>query len=335
MDEMDRIRGVFFGQLIGDALGSRYEFKSSQEVLKMTAEDKRNSFLPILGGGPFNMRPGQVTDDSEMALSLMEALLKNKNFDQAEVAKNYVTWVESKPPDIGITTSMALWGNSGFLQKNEKKELLENVLKNVRENNSKSLSNGSLMRQSPLGIFFRNRPGLLEAVEKDTKLTHLDQTVVDASFLYNFAIAELIKGKSPQDVYREILQHSAATKNPIIFDLLTAAEISPIPVKLPDGSITDGHSSKIGYLGVAFQGAFYQLLHSTSFEKALEEVIQRGGDTDTNGCIAATLLGAKFGVGAIPQEWIDTVKSAKPRHPSLTFLDLTNIDEKIQALASL
>ena len=64
-------------------------------------------------------------------------------------------------------------------------------------------------------------------------------------------------------------------------------------------------------------------------------MIERGGDTDTNGCIAAALLGAKYGASGIPQEWIDTVKSAKPRHPSLTFLDLSNIEQKIEALSAL
>ena len=199
MDEMNRIRGVFFGQLIGDSLGSRYEFTSVEKVKILISKDRReDSFLPILGGGPFSMRPGQVTDDSEMALALTESLLQNKTYLQEDVARNYVRWVESHPPDIGITTVNALGGNGMFLQKNQKKELLENVFRNVKKHNSESLSNGSLMRQSPLAIAFRNHSDLLEAVTKDTNLTHIHQTAIDASCIYIFALAELIKGKSPQ-----------------------------------------------------------------------------------------------------------------------------------------
>jgi len=33
-------------------------------------------------------------------------------------------------------------------------------------------------------------------------------------------------------------------------------------------------------------------------------VIRLGGDADTNGAVAGALLGARFGVGGIPSEWL-------------------------------
>jgi ADP-ribosylglycohydrolase len=64
--KMNRIRGAFFGQLIGDALGSRYEFKSHSVVQSMLEKDTVDGHLPLLGNGPIVKKPGQVTDDSEM-----------------------------------------------------------------------------------------------------------------------------------------------------------------------------------------------------------------------------------------------------------------------------
>jgi hypothetical protein len=59
--EMKRVFGVFYGQLIGDALGCRYEFKESAMVRNEMAKDRQpDGFLPILGGGIFGLRPGQV-----------------------------------------------------------------------------------------------------------------------------------------------------------------------------------------------------------------------------------------------------------------------------------
>lgn len=33
--------------------------------------------MKMNGGGPFNLAPGQVTDDSELAMCLMDGLLDN------------------------------------------------------------------------------------------------------------------------------------------------------------------------------------------------------------------------------------------------------------------
>lgn len=53
--------GCLYGQLIGDALGCRYEFMTAPVVQKMIKDDLNNmQLLPILGGGPFHMVAGQV-----------------------------------------------------------------------------------------------------------------------------------------------------------------------------------------------------------------------------------------------------------------------------------
>lgn len=39
----------------------------------------------------------------------------------------------------------------------------------------------------------------------------------------------------------------------------------------------------------------------------------RGGDTDTNAAICGALLGAVYGRGAIPQQWLDSLLSCRPQ----------------------
>ena len=45
-----------------------------------------------------------------------------------------------------------------------------------------------------------------------------------------------------------------------------------------------------------------------NFEAALVEVVNAGGDTDTNGAVAAAVLGARYGVGSIPERWLSCVR---------------------------
>lgn len=63
---VDRLLGCMFGAFIGDSLGSYCEFQN-----KATAEKLVIEAMEMPGGGVFNLKAGQITDDSEMALHLL------------------------------------------------------------------------------------------------------------------------------------------------------------------------------------------------------------------------------------------------------------------------
>lgn len=48
--------------------------------------------------------------------------------------------------------------------------------------------------------------------------------------------------------------------------------------------------------------------HAPSFEEGLLAVVNEGGDADTNGAVAGSLLGAKYGYDAIPPRYIEGLK---------------------------
>lgn len=60
----DRALGCVYGAFIGDALGSYCEFE------KNISDNKMNDVMQMPGGGTFGTAPGQLTDDSELALHL-------------------------------------------------------------------------------------------------------------------------------------------------------------------------------------------------------------------------------------------------------------------------
>jgi ADP-ribosylglycohydrolase len=64
----DKYRGALLGLAIGDALGTTVEFKGPGTFRPIT---------DIVGGGPFNLKPGEWTDDTSMALCLAESLVRS------------------------------------------------------------------------------------------------------------------------------------------------------------------------------------------------------------------------------------------------------------------
>lgn len=85
--------------------------------------------------------------------------------------------------------------------------------------------------------------------------------------------------------------------------------MSPVKFINSDGQIieieTDGAYQ--GYVGIAFQNAFYHLLNTKSFTEVMIHTMCLGGDTDTNACIAGALYGACFGGDNIDRDWLSSV----------------------------
>lgn len=68
------------------------------------------------GGGPFLLSPGQVTDDSELALCLAHGIsLGDGILSLDRISYYYRKWIMSKPFDIGNTTKTAL-GKLGYVK---------------------------------------------------------------------------------------------------------------------------------------------------------------------------------------------------------------------------
>ena len=62
-------------------------------------------------------------------------------------------------------------------------------------------------------------------------------------------------------------------------------------------------SGNIGFTLLTLQAVLFSYWHATGFESGLSLVIAEGGDTDTNGAPVGALLGARFGMDAIPERW--------------------------------
>src|SRR5512137_2497718 len=94
----ERAQAAFVGMAIGDALGATVEFMTASEIAS-----KYGTFREITGGGWLRLKPGQVTDDTEMALCIARAIVRNQAWSPGAIAENFATWLKSRPIDCGDT----------------------------------------------------------------------------------------------------------------------------------------------------------------------------------------------------------------------------------------
>lgn len=293
-DLKSRIRGAWLGQIAGDALGTTLEFRTAANI----ASEYPDGLRRVVGGGPFRVIPGQVTDDTELALALARTLVSQGASGHA-VAQAYVRWYRSGPFDVGMTTSMAL----------RVSEPLDAVRYSSVSSQASltSQANGSLMRISPLGIFGCGFDPhyLAECARKDSALTHPHPACQEACAAFVRAMAVLINGGSPVDAWLEALRSAFND------DGRTHGIVDSLKLAEAEQPVLDGQH--IGWVRYALQNAFYQLLHAQDFEEALVNTVMAGGDTDTNGCIAGALLGAYYGEEGIPEQWRRTILNCETR----------------------
>lgn len=269
-----RCQGLWLGQLIGDALGAQVEFQSSAEISARHPEGVR----ALRDGGTWGTLAGQPTDDSELALALARSLVDRGGYDVEAVRAAYLAWLGSSPFDVGATVSGGLRGRP----------------------NPDSLANGALMRVSPIALALARDPrAAIAAARVDAALTHVHPACADANAVYVAALIAALDGASREEIV------GAALAEPITARHVHAVEAAR------DGAPRD-YVTHQGFYAIALQNAFFQLLHAPSFEEGLVDTVGRGGDTDTNACIAGALLGAFHGRPAIPADWLRAVLTCRP-----------------------
>ena len=162
------ILSTIYGAFLADSMGSFCEF---------TEFNRRNHDMIFKVTKDTIFQPGQVTDDSEMAMSLAYSIMDNpnkKSLNQNLMFFYYVIWYYSNPLDIGNTTETAL---SVIDQKYLEQKLditsnnifNANIKKYINKSNKDSLANGLLMRLSPLLTWFymMNKSYINETLETD------------------------------------------------------------------------------------------------------------------------------------------------------------------------
>ncbi|HOS97755.1 MAG TPA: ADP-ribosylglycohydrolase family protein [Deltaproteobacteria bacterium] len=279
MELVERYQGCLLGLACGDAVGTTLEFKP------------RGSFEPItdmVGGGPFNLEPGQWTDDTSMALCLAESLIEKKGFDPLDQMDRYVRWYRTGYLsstgvcfDIGGTTASAL----------RRFEKTSDPFSGPTERHS--AGNGSLMRLAPVPLyFFPDRDAMMFYAGESSRTTHGAQECIDACRLFASILYNALSGMDKEQVLFE--HHETTTDSPVIREILGGSYKGK----------TKDQLQGTGYVVHSLEAALWCFYSTDTFRDAIVLAANLGDDADTTAAICGQLAGCYYGRQGIPDLWL-------------------------------
>ena len=294
-----KAKHAILGAMIGDALGTTFEFTKKGDAIKIADKYSNKLNYGLIGAGPFNLSPGQFTDDTEMSLAIMSIIVNRGIYDQYLVSKAYHEWYQSNPFDIGNTVFNAISHKSR-----------SGMLHAARKYNNHSLSNGFLMRLFGLVSLYYNKSkyDLVYAIIQDIELTHSHPETIHIGIIYGLMLNMAIHGSTANQIYWWGRKNCKRSK---LFNTIYHAVN-----KNQDWFVYDGKRydlSRIdqdcpGFVGYACWLLLFSLKFFSSYQTTMMYIVQLGGDTDTNACIVGAIMGSLY-PSTIPKAWIKSVTS--------------------------
>jgi ADP-ribosylglycohydrolase len=262
------------------------------------------------GGGIWS--PGEWTDDTSMAICILQAWEKHGEFGSEESLDTLVElWVEwaKTAPDVGIQTGKVLRNLA-----EPTAAAARIAAEDLHRQTGKTAGNGSLMRTAPIALIDAEPDELARIARAVSSLTHFDEDAGDACVLWTLAIRSAIEGE-------EINFQLGLNQIPMGRMIVWERRISG--VKGANPATFDNN----GWVVSAFEAALAAVyIGGHDFEKGVKAAVRCGNDTDTIAAIAGSLLGAQCNQWwTMPEEW------TMPLHgwPGLTGKQLVNLVDSL------
>lgn len=285
MQEKNPIFDALLGLATGDALGTSIEFSNSGEFEPV--EDMR-------GGGPFNLDPGEWTDDTSMALCLAESLSEHGEFAPKDIMDRFIRWW--RDGYLSSTGSCFDIGNT-----------TEEALKSYQSDGDPfagptypySAGNGSLMRLASVPLFYRHEPNAaIEHAAASSRLTHGEPRAVDACRYF----ALLLIGAS-RGVEKDTLLSTSYTP---VKDPFDERPLHDEIRSIREGSFKQKEPPEISgdtFVVRTLEAVLWAFHGSDTFREGALKVINLGEDADTTGAVYGQLAGTFYGAESIPEHW--------------------------------
>ncbi|ACL20297.1 ADP-ribosylglycohydrolase family protein [Desulfitobacterium hafniense] len=215
----------------------------------------------------------RFTDDTVLTMATMDALIHKLPFGEA-----YRAWFQ-RYPQAGYGRSFKAWAESG---------------QNEPYN---SWGNGSAMRVSPIGFYYKTLDEVLAAAKQSAEVTHSHPEGIKGAQATAAAVFLAKHGETKSKLKETVEQEFGYNLNE------------------PLAKIRKGYTFDVSCQGSVPQ-AIRAFLESENFEDAIRNAISIGGDSDTIACITGALAEAYY--GHVPEE----IKKQA----------LTYLDDPLQAL---
>lgn len=287
--------GLYYGGIIGDALGVPVEFLDRGAYPKV---------VTMQAYGTHHQPKGTWSDDTSMILATMDALVKSTQLETTMDA--FVQWLsvgEYTPFgnvfDVGIQTRKAVmyYHRTGL------------VTDQMDSTDEFSNGNGALMRIMPMMVLltddYRHN---LEVITQFTTLTHPHPRSVLANLIYLLLLDELMQGETVTVALKnvsfrinEYLEQSGDLKREMgSFKRLFSDSFAELPMDEIRSS---------GYVVDTLEAAVWILLNTNSYKDAVLTAVNMGDDTDTVAEVTGQLAGLVYGYEQIPSEWLNDLQN--------------------------
>ena len=267
-----RALGAYVGFALGDALGATVEFMTAQEIRATYGVHRK-----IIGGGWLHLKPGQVTDDTQLCLALGGAMLAHEGWELRAVADAFLRWMRSGPADIGHTCRRGI-----------RRYALDGSL--CAEPTADSGGNGAAMRNLPLALAtLGNAEAFVQRSLEQAHITHHHPFSDAATIALGEITQQLVLGGSLREA-RDYADEFVARQ--------------------PVFSFSPWAGNTSGYIVDTVQTVFDAFFTTKNFEECVLRAVNRGGDADTAGALAGQLAGACYGIDAIPLSWLKRLDPA-------------------------
>ena len=161
-------------------------------------------------------------------------------------------------------------------------------------------------------------------------MIHSHPTAIQSVVCYNIAIAHLLNNIGDAEgainrvnKYIETIEDEECSNLKDIWKQTLEAES---PTDLIDAT------QNIGFVLIAFSYAFFYLKNDYTYEDSIRDMLLRGGDTDTNAAIVGGLLGARWGLEAIPKEWVESLSFDNERKEFVRYANVAELEKDIELL---
>lgn len=312
-----RARGALLGLAVGEALALPTEGRNVPS--NQFPVPNEGPVDEMRRGGRHELKAGQVSWCSEMAYCVSEVLRTLRRYDVFEVSKAYVRWMEHAI-EVPEPTKQALeLVREGRSPEYTGRQVWIEGQQRVRDN-------GCLARAVPVGVFFaRHQLPRVTASLDDACVSHFDPLCQLASATLNGVIAaalttpkERLETADVLKVAEAELSLAALTLGRRESDWVSIVKDAADWLREDLRCAQDDDPQLYGpelhlffpvptLVRTTFRLAFWELFHAPGFEPSLIDVVNRGGDADTNAAVVGALLGAVYGEEAIPPRWTEVV----------------------------
>ncbi|MDN5899934.1 MAG: ADP-ribosylglycohydrolase family protein [Brachybacterium sp.] len=302
--QRQRAIGAVVAAAAGDALGAPYEFQPPMP----DSED-----IDMIGGGVLDWQVGEWTDDTAMAIVVLEAsLAASDGHDlrvetaQNHIAREWYSW-SLGTPDIGTLTSQVVRTAADLAREDghyaPRAKDFRIAAATAHEQLPASAGNGSLMRAhvTVLPYLLSCEEDAVEAMTAVCRLTHVHPDTIEANILWGLAVRHAIL-TGEIDV-RVGLGQLPADRRAVWLERIEEAELStPVMFRRNGWVVGAFQAAWAAIAGVSPipEGKFAQ---RDALGTALRSAVRAGYDTDTVACITGALMGAALGPKAVLPEW--------------------------------